>query len=138
VRVRAEAILVEMLPDMRLGDRIALARLATPAVLRLLLADADRKVSHACLLNPRLREADLVVALQGAPAPSLVEEVAASSRWSESYAVRLALVMQPRTPLALCLAQLSSLLRRDLLRVAETAGLAPLVRAAARRLALAP
>jgi len=42
-----------------------------------------------------------------------------------------ALVLQPRTPLALALQQISSLVPRDLRRVAQEAGLRPLVRAAA-------
>ncbi|HWX25082.1 MAG TPA: hypothetical protein VN083_08585, partial [Vicinamibacteria bacterium] len=46
----------------------------------------------------------------------------------------LALVLQPRTPLAVALSLLSSLLRADLRRVMDTPGLAPLVRIAAERL----
>jgi hypothetical protein len=68
-------------------------------------------------------------------AASLLEQVARSPRWSERYAVRLGLVLQPRTPLALALAQVSSLVRRDLLRVAETPGLRPILQAAALRVA---
>jgi hypothetical protein len=45
--------------------------------------------------------------------------------------VRLALVLQPRTPLALALQHISSLVPRDLRRVGEEASLRPLVRAAA-------
>jgi hypothetical protein len=62
----------------------------------------------------------------------LVEEAVSSSRWAANYAVRLALVLQPRTPLPLALQQISSLVPRDLRRVAEESGLRPLVRAAAR------
>jgi hypothetical protein len=47
--------------------------------------------------------------------------------------VRLELVLQPATPLALALARLSSLLPRDLRRVAEAPDLRPLVQAAALR-----
>ena len=54
-----------------------------------------------------------------------------SSRWSTNYAVRLALVLQPRTPLPVALLQISSLVPRDLRRVVDTAGLRPLLRAAA-------
>ena len=48
--------------------------------------------------------------------------------------MRLALVLQPRTPLGVALAQITSLLDRDLERVAKAAGLRPLVQAAASRL----
>ncbi|HSB60722.1 MAG TPA: hypothetical protein VLI67_03315, partial [Vicinamibacteria bacterium] len=90
------------------------------------------RVAEAALLNPRLRETDLVDALRQAEASArLIQAVAASPRWSERYAVRLALVLQPRTPLAVALAQVSSLVKGDLLRVVETRGVRPLVQAAA-------
>jgi hypothetical protein len=135
-RVRAEALLREQLPDLRLGERITLARLATPAVLAPMLADTEPRVAESALLNPRLREEDLVLALRAAAAArALLEAAASSPRWRESYAVRLALVLQPRTPLALALAQISALLPHDLERVAGTPGLPPLVQAAALRVA---
>jgi len=134
VRVRAEALLKERLPELRLGDRIALGRVATPPLLGLLLADADAKVVQAALDNPRLREPDLRLALRAVPfSRTLIEQAAASSRWRDSYGVRLELVLQPQTPLAIALAQVSSLVPHDLRRVAEAAGLAPLVQAAALR-----
>ena len=136
VRVRAEARLQEMLPDMRLGDRITLAKIATPPVLRPLLEDTASKVSAACLINGRLREEDLLVALRkDAVPPALIGAVAESPRWKEHYGVRLALALQPRTPLPLALLQISSLLPRDLLRVARAPGLKPLLQAAALRVA---
>jgi seryl-tRNA(Sec) selenium transferase len=84
------------------------------------------------LRNPRLREEDLVAALRRDTASRALTEVAAeSSRWREHYAVRLALALQPRTPLPLTLLQLSSLRKADLIRVARTKGLPTLVQAAA-------
>lgn len=136
VRVRAEALLRDQLADLRLGDRITLAKMATPPILGVLLADPDARVAEACLINPRLREEDLAFAIRRDTAPRvLMEAVAASGRWKERYSVRLALVLQPRTPLALALGQLSSLLRKDLLQVSETEGLVPLLQVAAVRVA---
>lgn len=132
-RSRAESLLRDGLGDMRLGDRITLARLATPALLPELLAAAERQVAESALVNPRLREEDLVTALRRDDVtPALLEAAAGSPRWASNYAVRLALVLQPRTPLPLALQQISSLVPRDLRRVAEEAGLRPLVRAAAQ------
>jgi hypothetical protein len=135
VRGRAEGILQEQLPDMRLGEKITLAKIATPPVLARLLAETDPKVSEACLINPRLREEDLVTALrQDTAARGLLEAAASSSRWGDRYAVRLALVLQPRTPLGVALGQITSLIDRDLERVAGAEGLKPLVQVAAQRL----
>ena len=86
----------------------------------------------AALVNPRLREEDLVRAIRRDDVTrALAESAAAASRWRGAYAVRLALVLQRRTPLAVALQQISSLVPRDLRRVAADASLAPLVRAAA-------
>jgi len=132
VRSRAESLLTDGLCEMRLGDRITLARLATPAVLPALLAATERRVTESALLNPRLREDDIVYALRRDDVTlALLEAAVDSPRWASSYAVRLALVLQPRTPLPLALQQISSLVPRDLRRVTEAAGLRPLVRAAA-------
>lgn len=136
VRTRAEALLKERLPDLRLGEKIALARLATPGVMRALLLEPEPRILEAALQNPRLTETDLVGLVQsGAASHPLLEAVAASPRWRASYAVRLALVLQPRTPAALALAQLTSLLDHDLRKIAAHPGLRPVVRAAAGRVA---
>jgi hypothetical protein len=133
VRSRAESQLRDGLPDMRLGDRVTLARLATPSLLPLLLADGEPQVSEAVLLNARLREEDLTSALRREEVrPALLAAVAASRRWAPSYAVQLALVLQPKTPLALALPRISSLVPRDLRRLVFDESLRPLVRAAAR------
>jgi len=132
VRARAESLLRDGLADMRLGDRVTLGRVATPALLPALLADADRRVTESALVNPRLREEDLVTALRRDDVrPSLIESAVASPKWASNYAVRLALVLQPRTPLPLALHQISSLVSRDLRRVGQETSLRPLVRAAA-------
>lgn len=139
VRVRAEALLLERLPDLRRGDRIALARIGTRTLLRALLAENDALVLEAALLNPRLGEEALTAALRASGATrALIESAAASPRWRANYALRLTLVLQPRTPLALALAQLTSLVPADLRRVARQAELGALLRAAAERALLGP
>jgi hypothetical protein len=134
VRARAEALLRDSLAEMRLGDRTALARVATPPLLPALLADAEPRVAAAALANPRLREEDLVRVLRRDDAHRpLLEAVVDAPRWRDAYSVRLALVRNPRTPLAVALQQISSLVPRDLARVAQEPALRPLVRAAAER-----
>jgi hypothetical protein len=131
VRARAESQLRDGLADMRLGDRVTLARLATPPVLNALLADGEARIAESALQNPRLREEDLVTALKRDDVPPVLLRAAAESpRWSVNYAVRLALVLQRRTPLAVALAQISSLVPRDLRRAAGDPSVRPLLRAA--------
>ena len=69
------------------------------------------------------------------PSRALLEGIVASSRWGDRYAIRLAIALHPRAPVALALGQLSALTTKDLARVADAAGLTPLVQAAAARVA---
>ena len=127
MKIRAEALLKDQLPELRLGDRITLAKLATAPVLMPLLLDADVKVVTAGLINRRLREEDLLTLVRAeTPSVPLLEGIVDSARWRESYALALAIALQPRAPLALALGRLHALLPRDLERVARTAGLSPL------------
>ena len=114
LRSRAEALLRDQLADMRAGDRIAFARRATPALLPVILRDADRRVLDSALDNPRLQPAILAAAIGAERAQRAFFEAVARSRWLDDYRVRLALVRQPRTPLALALAQMMALTDRDL------------------------
>lgn len=135
VRLRAEALLAEKVPEMKVGERIALGRIATAPLLDLLFQDPDPRVLVVCLQNPRLKEPDLLRAIRRDTAPvRLLEETARSIHWGENYAARLALLLQPRTPLPIALSFLTSLVKADRERVVETAGLAPLLRIAAERL----
>jgi hypothetical protein len=136
VKIRAEAMLKDQLMELRLGEKITLAKIATPPVLMLLLADPDPKVVEAALINPRLREEDLAQLVRAdIPSRPLLEGIVASSRWVERYALRLAIALHPRAPVALALGQLSSLTTKDLARIAEAPGLTPVVQAAAARVA---
>jgi hypothetical protein len=138
VKVRAEALLKDQLMELRLGEKITLAKMATPPVLMLLLADKDEKVVEAGLINARLREDDVLTLVRAdLPSRALLEGIVASSRWGERYALRLAIALHPRAPVALALGQLSALTTKDLARVAEAPDLTPIVQLAAARVAAA-
>ena len=138
VKIRAEAMLKDQLLELRLGEKITLAKMATPPVLMLLLADPDVKVVEAGLINVRLREEDLLILVRAEiPSRPLLEGIVASSRWGDRYAIRLAIALQPRAPVALALGQLSALTTKDLARVTEAPDLTPIVQLAAARVAAA-
>ena len=75
--MRAEAQLLDLVPDLRLGDKITLARVAVGKVAGRLLADADARVVLPALLNPRLRESQLVAAIRDETAGRALLEVVA-------------------------------------------------------------
>lgn len=119
VRRAAESRLAERLPALSVGEKMAIARSASPAVLAALRHDPTPRVIAALLENPRLTEGLLLPLLASESAlPSVLAVVAANPKWSARYPVRLALCQNSRTPLDRALAMLPLLKRTDLESVA--------------------
>jgi hypothetical protein len=117
-----------------LGMRKYLARGQDRGYLDRLLLDSDPSVVRNLLRNPRLVEQDVVRLAARRPARDIIQREIYSSRWSERYKVRLALVCNPYTPSELAIKLVGFLLRKDLRMVKNDKALHPLVRTEADRL----
>lgn len=133
LRRTAEQYLVERLPRLATGERIALARRAGPRVLMRLRHDADLRVIAALLANPRMtEEIVLPLATKATTPPRVIQELASSDRWRDRYPVRQALSVNPQTPLAVQRTLIPTLRRGDLERVVHTPALSSVVHRWAR------
>ena len=112
-----------------LGERKSLARRPDRATIQRLLADPHPDVIQRCLRNPRLTEDDLVSLAAKRPGRGEVLFEIARSRWIHRSRVRLAVVLNPATPLELAVRIAGLLLRHELDRVARSPQVAPVVRA---------
>lgn len=136
VRRAAETRLLERLPALSVGEKMAIARSAAPGVLAALRNDPTPKVIAALLENPRLTEGLLLPLLASERAQAAVlAVVAASPKWSVRYPIRLALCQNTRTPLERVLLLLPLLKRGDLESVAANPHLRLPVRRRAQLLA---
>jgi hypothetical protein len=135
IRRQAERKLLGLFASMALGEKIALARRAHRAILRVLMADGHRQVLSALLDNPRLVENDVLVMLNTAdPPPDFFGVLAGHRKWGTYLRIRRALVECPHTPLPVALSVLVQLSNLDLRRVVERPNLPEGVRDAARAL----
>lgn len=118
VRRAADRRLLERLPGLATGERCALARRASVAVIAGLRLDPQPRVLAALLDNPRLTEAQLMpmVSHERAAAACLAV-VAGSLRWAARPAIRAALCRNPATPLGSSLRLLPGLGRDQLAAV---------------------
>lgn len=95
----AERTLNQRLPRLTAGEKIALARRASPAVLAELRHDPSPRVIAAVLENSRLTEDTLLpMILAERTHPRLLQMIADAPRWGRRYDVRFALARNPRTP----------------------------------------
>ena len=115
VRRAIETILVNKIDKLTLGERISSAKRCSHALIKALLFDPDPKVFEALLINQRVREDDLLLVASSERASAAQLLLLANDRkWSYRYAIRKALVMNPRTPRSAAASLLRSLTARDL------------------------
>jgi hypothetical protein len=115
----AEDQLTTRLPQLPLGQKITLARRGPARVSGLLLAEGHPLVVPVALDNTHLTAAQIlkVLAREGVP-ESVVQAIAHHRKWSCDYNVRLSLVRNPATTLAVSLNFLPELTVSDLRELA--------------------
>lgn len=135
VRRAAEQRLIDRLPGLSVGEKMAVARGGGAVIIAAVRLDPTPRVIGALLENLRLTEG-LLVPLAASPAasPRVLALLAASPRWAVRSAIRSALCRNPATPLAASLPLLPLLSRRDLAAVASDERLLLPVRHRARLL----
>ena len=115
VRRVAERQMLERLPRLTVGERVALARRAPATTGRALARSADLRVLGALLGNPRTTVQSLMPLLSHEEAsPRALGEVAAHPRWGVRYDVQVALCRNPQTPFSEIFRLLPRLSRDDL------------------------
>lgn len=133
VKRHAERKLLERLPKLTLGEKVALARRAHRPVLRSLIAAADPQVLVALLENGRLVENDVLLMINRGCGgrPEVFREIARHRRWGSCREVRGALVAAPGVPLPVALAALVQLSTEELRRLLRRPDLSEPIRSAA-------
>ena len=118
VRRAIDTQLLLRVDKLTLGEKVASAKRCSPALIKALLFDPDPKVFSALLLNQRVREDDLLlVAGSDRASAEKLQLIAGDQKWSSRYAVRKALVLNPRTPRSTAASQLRFLMPRDLRQI---------------------
>lgn len=129
VRRAADQRLIERLPALAVGEKIAIARRASRPVLQTLRHDPTRGVVAALLDNPRLTEGDVLPLLAAdTTRPQVIEVVLGHRKWGNRYQVRSTAVRNPNAPLTVALRHLPLLKKVDLKAVAGDPRLQPALR----------
>jgi hypothetical protein len=114
-----------------LGERKSLARRHDRELIARVIRDPHPDVMRILLANPRLTENDVLRLCARRPVASeVLREVFRSARWIVRYPIKVALVMNPYTPVDISLQIVPLLHEQDSKRVQEAADLSPEVRAA--------
>lgn len=135
LRATAEKYLRDRLTELELGERITLARTATPGLIPGLARDKNARVIAALLNNPRLREVQVLALAEDPTSPSeILRVVGESERWASRPAVKLAVVTNRRTPVHTALRALKSMPRPAIKKLIAGDGVPPVIRLRAERI----
>lgn len=113
--------IAEALKDMNVGQKIKIAMLGNLEVRKMLIKDPRKQIVMAVLANARITDKE-VAAIAGDPASSLdaISYIASSKSLNKSYAVKLALVNNPKTPMKTALMLLETIRMNDLKNIAKS------------------
>jgi hypothetical protein len=112
-----------------LGERKSLARKPDRQLTERLLRDPHPDVIRQLLSNPKLTEEDVVSLAARRPCrPDVLQEIARTPRWTHRPRVRMALVLNPDTPLPAATPLLGLLIRQELRLVASSTTVSATIR----------
>jgi hypothetical protein len=130
-----EKLAVRLL-EMSVNEKIKLALIGDAEARRLLLRDSNRQVQMAVLDNPRISDNEIISIANSRSTPDeMLRAIIGNREWYKHYAIRLALVKNPKTPPALAIRMVGGLVSSDLKLLAKNKTVSPAVAQQANRLA---
>ncbi|MCH2110226.1 MAG: hypothetical protein MK135_12930 [Polyangiaceae bacterium] len=121
--------------ELSVGERKSLARRPSRLELEKLLHDPHPLVLSQLLAAPTLTEEDILVLVTRRPArQAALEAVNANDRWMSRPAVRLAIILNPRTPHGMALPLVLGCQRDDLKLIHQSTTLNPILRQVAQEI----
>jgi hypothetical protein len=122
---------------MAVGERLKLALKGNRDARTLLLRDPSHLVRRFVLQNARITDEEIVALAKNRNVDrELLEEVCRRKEWVSNYQVRLALATNPKTPLAVAVRYVPTLLPRDLRQLAKSKNVPSAVCGMAKRLVI--
>ncbi len=121
--------------ELGVSDKIKMAFTGDKEWRSLLLRDSNKLVSAAVLKNPRITEGEvLFVAKSKTSSDELIRIILMNKDWVKSYAVKIALMRHPRTPINKALRFMSILSLKDLKDLAKSKDVSAVLTNNARRI----
>lgn len=119
---------------MTMGQKLKLALSGNKAARELLVKDPNKLIAVAVLKNPRVTEEEVqrVTASKGT-SDDLLRQISRNKEWMKSLTIRLGMLANPKTPLAISLKLLETVFEKDLQAIAKSKNIPSALASAARR-----
>jgi hypothetical protein len=115
---------LKRLSTMTIAQKVAVALKGNKEVRTTLLRDSNKLVAVAAIKNPRITDQEVVTAAGSKSANEEVLRIICQNReWTRSYSLKLALVMNPKTPVGVAMRFMALLNQSDLKNIAKSKNL---------------
>lgn len=133
VEERAQTLL-EKIQEKNVAEKIRLAMFADKETRTILMRDSNRMIQLAVLGNPKLTDGEVAsIACSRQVDDEVLRRIAAHREWVKIYAVRLSLVVNPRTPIPISRRFIPTLNRQDLRNISLSKSVPSIVANEAKR-----
>ncbi len=127
--------LYQQILNMAIGERIKLALRGNREARSILVRDPNRLIQRFVLQNPRITDDEIaMVARNRNTDVELLRKIGEHKNWPRNYQVRLALVSNPKTPMATAIHFVGSLQERDIRLLAKSKNVSTTVSSQAKRI----
>jgi hypothetical protein len=124
-----------LVQNMRIIDKVKLARFGNGEARAILVRDRNRIVASAAVRSPKITENEIVsIAKSRNVCDEVLRIVAGSRTWTGSYRVQLGLVTNPKTPIGSAIKFLNYLTDRDLKAIMRSRDVSAPISTQARRI----
>ncbi len=126
---------LKLVHNLSVAQKVALAIKGNKEARAILVRDTNRVVASSAIRNPRVTEQEVVSAAQSrSVCDEVIRIIAASKEMARGYAVKLALVNNPKTPLPVAMRMLTLLRANDVKNIAKSRNVSSAVANQAKRL----
>ncbi len=122
---------------MSVAEKVKMALLGNKEAREILLKDTNKLVSSSVLRNPRITEEEILRAVNSKTTPDeILRQVAGNREWVKKYPVKLGIVNNPKTPLAISMHFLGQLNEKDIRQIAKSKNVASVLSTAAKKVVM--
>lgn len=131
---KRKASVTQKIASLTIAQRMSLAMKGSREERSILIRDPNKLVSTSVLSSPKLTESEVeAIAKMANVSEEILRIVAGNRAWIKNYNVMLALVRNPKSPVALAMNLMSRLNDKDLRQLSTNRNVAEILRVTARK-----
>ncbi|HWR59376.1 MAG TPA: hypothetical protein VN328_10860 [Thermodesulfovibrionales bacterium] len=127
--------LLQKIEKLTVGERISIALKGGQEIRSILLKDANKEVVLTVLKNPKITETEVELVAHSRNIPEdALRAIHKNREWMKNYAINMALVNNPKTPVGIAITLVTSLRTKDIAILEKNKNVSETVRSIAKKL----